>query len=893
MTDLNYHQAGSSPAARLASRLCAFTNRRMCSAVVSHFANRRLVFSIAAVSILSAKYIHIYAHITSLAAADVALWGPSFFAQDTALLLALRLLLDADLFAATGLLHASTTTLACFITVAQHMLASINISFFIVAGSELHWRNIGLAGDSSSWSVLLTGLLSCSVVFGVILITGWLLRDLTFALAGMAIDIIKLPLTFLLSKISSLRQPQRRQGASAFEYNHVPQKEFDLEDGSDEGDNEYHHQPESHGPAPSPSSLIGKKVTWLIHTVIGTLLVVQVVSFIVRPTESALVFMSWTPILLPVVDFAQSAPALGSVNPQHGQSIGHNQTALADPIRWDWLSRLDKPLAGFEDWYDPDAQHYNAAHDPLKISNMDDRLLAPLRGKLRDVHIRHIVLIKLESTRKDVFPIKKDGLIWQKLAETWNNGSFPEVVRKRLSTLTPTASFLTGDYNDGFEHNETRRRGGINANNDHTTATYTLKSVPGTLCGISPLVADFNVEYKHHVYQPCLPHIFNAFNSLRRGSNASAEGTGEREREREREDEDEDEDATGHEYTKYEWRNSFMMSVTNSFDKQDLLMPVLGYGDDEVIFKEYLQSDKAKFGKVTLPDINYYGMRESAIADYIEDAFKTAKKTDQRVFLTHLTSTAHHPFKMPDDETYVPLASGDALGDLSHYVNTVGFVDRWLGRILEILEEQGVSEETLVVLAGDHGISIAETGSITPYYQPHIANFHVPLVLSHPRLPVMDIDSAVSSTSILPTILDLLLETGSLSKAESKAARDLVRNYEGQSLLRPLHDASKQTGQANWQFTVSNPGRAQVATRSAQDARWRLIVPVVQDTEWRFTNVEKDPHEQHAILSFSFETLLRLIEQEHGSDAAKWTEQASFVTRWWVNENAKRWRFEP
>ncbi|KAG5916577.1 hypothetical protein E4U42_007593 [Claviceps africana] len=883
MTDWNYNQASSSLAARFASRRCAFTNRRMCLAVASRFANRRLVFSVAAVSILSAKCIHIYAHITSLAPADVALWGPSFFVQDTALLLALRLLLDAELpaFAAIACLRASATTLACFITAVQHVLASINISFFLVAGSELHWRNMGLAADSSSWSVLLTGLVSCSGVFGVILVTGWLLQDLCFTLAAMAIDTVKLPLTFLFRKISSLRQAQRQRRASAVEYDHVPQKEFDLEDGSDEGDDEYHYQGTSHEAALLPCSLVEKKVTWLVYTVMGTLLVVQGVSFIVRPTESALIFMSWTPILLPVIDFAHSAPTLGSLYPLHSQSMGwdlDNQTALADPIRWDWLPELGKPLAGFEDWYEPGAQHYNAAHDPLKMSNMDDDLLAPLRGKLRDVHIRHVVLIKLESTRKDVFPIKKGGLIWQKLAKTWDNGTFPDEVHERLSTLTKTARFLTGDYNDGFGHNETRRRGGINANNDHTAATYTLKSVPGTLCGISPLVADFNIEYKHHVYQPCLPHIFNAFNSLPR-SNDSAEGTGE--------------DATGRGYTEYKWSNSFMMSVTNSYDKQDLLMPVLGYADDEFIFKEYLQSDAAKFGKVTLPDINYYGMRESAIADYIEDAFKTARETNQRVFLTHLTSTAHHPFRMPDDEAYVPLASGDALEDLSHYVNTVGFVDRWLGRILEMLEEQGVSEETLVVLVGDHGISVAETASITPYYQPHIANFHVPLVLSHPRLPVMDIDSAVSSTSILPTILDLLVETGSLSRRESKAARDLVRNYEGQSLLRPLHDVSEQTGHAHWQFTVMNPGRAQVATRSARDARWRLIVPVVKDVEWRFTNVEEDPHEQDPILSFGFETLLQLIEEKHGSEAARWTEQALLVTRWWVDENARRWRFEP
>ncbi|KAG8407854.1 hypothetical protein J3458_020167 [Metarhizium acridum] len=869
MIDLPRRTAGSL-ASCLNSRRCVLTNRRLCLAFASRFANRRLVFSIAAVSILGAKWVHIYAHITALPTAEMARWGLSFFAQDTALLLMLRLLLDAELplFAAVGCLRFLATSLACVITFVQHVLASINISFFVVAGSELHWRNIGLAGDSSSWSVLLTGLVSCSIAFVAILIVGWLLQDFCFAFAGMALDIVKLPLTFLFSKIPYCS----RRSTTTVKYDYVPQKEIDIEDGSD-GDDEFTSvgKRKNLGPATLPEN----KIMWLLYTVIGILLVTQAVLAIVRPVESSLIFMSWTPILLPFIDFAHSSPTLAGLLPYYSQSIGwgwDNETALAEPIRWNWLPESETPLPGFEDWYEAEMDHYNAAHDPLKISNLEDDMLAPLRGKLGDVDIRHVVLIKLESTRKDVFPIKKDGQIWQKFAETWENGTLPDEVQERLSTLTQNANFLTGDYNDGFEHETTKRRGGLNVNNDHTTGTYTLKSLPGTLCGITPLVADFNVEYANHIYQPCLPHIFNAFNALDH-SNDSAKHTAE--------------------YTKYKWSNSFMMSVTNFYDKQDLLMPKMGYKEEELIHKEYLQSDEAKFGKNTMPEINYYGMAESAVEEYIRDAFKTANEKNERLFLSHLTSTAHHPFKMPDEETYVPLAPEGKLEDLSHYVNTIGFVDRWLGKILQIIEEEGSTNNTLVVMVGDHGLSVPETGAVTPYYQPNVGNFHVPLVMSHPKLPPIDINTPVNSISILPTILDLLIETGSLSQSERQAASDLVRNYEGQSLIRPLQTSSKHTGQADWQFTIMNTGRAQVATRSAREPNWRLVVPVIKDIEWRFTNLEKDPHEKDGVLSFDFVTFLHSVEKKYGSDAAKWAEEASFMTRWWVDENARRWRYTP
>lgn len=67
--------------------------------------------------------------------------------------------------------------------------------------------------------------------------------------------------------------------------------------------------------------------------------------------------------------------------------------------------------------------------------------------------------------------------------------------------------------------------------------------------------------------------------------------------------------------------------------------------------------------------------------------------------------------------------------------------------------------------------------------------------MSHPKLPYISIDDPVSSIQILPAIMDLLIGTKSLWLSEARAARNMVRNYESQSLLRPLQKFSKTTGQ--------------------------------------------------------------------------------------------------
>ncbi|KFY94454.1 hypothetical protein V500_03242 [Pseudogymnoascus sp. VKM F-4518 (FW-2643)] len=839
----------------VASRLLAM--RRLVLAVASWFINPRFVFAFATVSILGAKLVHIYSHLSALPTADLLQWGYSFFAQDMALMIIVRLLLDRPMFAVTGSwLRLSATTVAVLIVAYVAALATISISFFAVVGSEIHWRNIGFASNASSWALLLTGIGSFVLVLCGFVVLAWVFQDVAFLVAGYATDFVKWP----FANCTRIISPQ-------IKYSKIQQHDA----------KKYEETQGQHG---GSVGLDSKSWPWpcilrqLRYSLVGIALLAQVILHIFRPQAGSLTFMSWTSALLPFVDFRTSSN-LRQLQPLYGSAIDRNwdnRTALDVPIPLSWLPN-DSVLKGFEDWH-AGKQHYNAAMDPLKISNTEEDLLPLLRNKLGNVPIRHIMLILLESTRKDVFPIKKDELIWQRFANSFENKTLPEEARHRLETLTPYANFLTGDYDDGFEHDSKtkQRRGGLNFNDAYTTGTYTIKSMVGTLCGITPLVADFNLEYLHHIYQPCLPQILEAFSTLDRDND------------------------TDH-FTSYKWRSSFLESVILYFDNLELLMSTMGFPDENIISKEYLRGGSAKFGTVHLPDTNYFGMPEICLEDYIRDTFASAKQSNERVFLTHLTSTSHHPFAMPDNEPYVPLSKG--LDNLSHYVNSIGYDDRWLGRILDVLDEEGVSNETLVVLVGDHGLSLPENDIVASYYNPNVGSNHIPLVMSHPKLPPIDIDDAVSSLQILPTILDLLLETGSLSESAIQAARDLVDNYEGQSLVRPMrrNNQSNITGSSqahgDWQFTIINPGAAMLGVRDARPAYrgWRLVVPVDDNVRWRFTSMDSDPTEEHPTAGFDFGLFLRGVEKRHGIEAARWAEDGAFVARWWVEENSKRWRY--
>ncbi|KHN97941.1 sulfatase domain protein [Metarhizium album ARSEF 1941] len=852
------------------------TSRRVAVAIASRFINRRFAFTLAVVSVLGAKAVHIHTHITALSRVHLLRWGYSFFAQDLALLLIIRLLLDNWVFSVAPWLRVAATFAASVLLSFVISLGVINVSFFVVSGSEIHWRNVALAGDSSSWSMFLSGLLSLVLVGCLALVAGWVLQDAFFDLFGVGSDLVKWPAAAILPRIPGMN----RLSTQASNYDMVPQQDIEYGEEIDDLD--------SDGEAMlriSSAKAEFKAPNWrrwikpLLYLFIFVALTAQVILFFIRPHESSLIFMSWTSVLLPFVDFSNSSPNLDNLQPIYGSGIGRSWDNLTAVHNVSSPAGMPLSLArtlSFWQRYVPE-RRYSAANDPLKISNLEDNVLADLRDKLSEVPIRHVVLVFLESTRKDVFPVKKDGLVWRRLAQTFENGTLPEDAQKKLASLTPNANFITGDYDDGFPHSKdgARRRGGINFNNAFTPATYTLKSLVGTLCGTSPLVADFNLEVVHTHPAPCIPHVLDALNHIQ-GAN------GERD------------EKAGRAFLSDKWTSAFMQSVTMDFDSEKGLLEYMGYPRENLISKEYLKGEKGnlpKFGISPLPDVNYFGMPESPLEDYIRDAFVTAKEKKERLFLSHLTSTSHHPFGLPENETYVPVAHG--MEDFSRYINSIGYDDKWLGRILGVLEEQDVADETLVVMVGDHGLSMPENGLVSAYYNPNVGNLHVPLVISHPKLPVIDIDDAVTSLQILPTIMDLLVETGSLGPEHSRVVKSLTAgSYEGQTMIRRVRKSSE-TGQGDWQFTVINPGRAMVSVRDARQPHLRLVVPVIDNVEWRFTNLGADPTEEVPVQGFEFVSFLHSVEQMHGMGIARWVEEAAFISRWWIEDNSRRWRYGP
>lgn len=738
-------------------------------------------------------------------------------------------------------------------------LAAANISFYFQTGAEIHWRQAHyFHRDPAAIKTLLTGLTGMIVVEILFSAMAWLSTPYLY-------NWVRIPVRIVKETLAPLYRWTGKEKGDPKSYAQVAHQDWDEESSESESMLGL-HGPDKPLHNSRPRSSLAVRI--LVFLAAGLVLLLRCV----RPSDTAYSFLSQTVIVSPFekppTHKQTSSVDLPELDGDY--SWLYNHTALAAPSSLKWLP--PKELAGFRDWYeksDEHAVHYDPAQDPLRISNLDRDIIEPLRNALNngDVKIKHVFLLKLESTRDDVFPLRKESHLGELINKSYS-GRIPDDVEERLANLTRNAERLTGTPS-GFDHYNVEPYGGLHMTNAYTADTFTLKSILASTCGIAPLVVDFNREYLYHMYEPCMPQILSALGSLSNDSRS----------------------VESDDFTTWPWHSTFMQSIDDNYDNQDLLIPAMGFQDK--ITDKKITKDWAKKGGTPPDKFNFWGYPEHELRHYILKALKHAEKHHERLFLTHLTGQTHHPWDMPKDQDYEELISSSIFnhnGNINRYLNTIGVADRWLGEILEVLEEAGVADETLVVMVGDHGISLIEDGGVTPYDNPHVANFHVPMVFSHPRLPAINIDGRVTSLQILPTILDLLVESSSLDEKSTRAIKDLLPLYEGQSMIREL--VPEKDGKLDWQFTVMNTGATWLALRSAPKS-YRLVIPLVPDVEWRFSDVDLDPHEEHTLQSFSLLPLLEQVAREHGDEAVQWIKDAAHVAQWWVAENWSRYEYTP
>ncbi len=117
------------------------------------------------------------------------------------------------------------------------------------------------------------------------------------------------------------------------------------------------------------------------------------------------------------------------------------------------------------------------------------------------------------------------------------------------------------------------------------------------------------------------------------------------------------------------------------------------------------------------------------------------------------------------------------------YAASVGVIDDWIGKLLDILERRELTQNTVVIFCADHGEMLADHGLLEKKCM-YEASLRIPLVVSAPWMKQRKDSSALAQLmDLAPTCLEL---AGLNYNREDMDARSLLPILEGrEEALRP------------------------------------------------------------------------------------------------------------
>ena len=189
----------------------------------------------------------------------------------------------------------------------------------------------------------------------------------------------------------------------------------------------------------------------------------------------------------------------------------------------------------------------------------------------------------------------------------------------------------------------------------------------------------------------------------------------------------------------------------------------------------YLEFDRPLFAAIDAKDLHHADMSLKPWQRDIDNAgavnrFITERDKSKPFMSFFFFESTHARYDFPDssaiaspylkDVNYALMSRESLKKDVgefkNRYINASHHVDLQIGRILDTLEEQGLLENTIVVITGDHGEEFMEKGHWGHNAGFHEEQIHVPMVLHIPGRAPEEIPWLASHMDIIPALMSLL-----------------------------------------------------------------------------------------------------------------------------------------
>jgi arylsulfatase A-like enzyme len=175
-------------------------------------------------------------------------------------------------------------------------------------------------------------------------------------------------------------------------------------------------------------------------------------------------------------------------------------------------------------------------------------------------------------------------------------------------------------------------------------------------------------------------------------------------------------------------------------------------------------------------------------------------------------------------------------GLLEAYYASISYMDAQVGRVLDALEELGLSDNTIVVFTSDHGYLLGEHDK---FQKQHLfeESTRVPFIV---RVPWMNKHRG-KATKHITELIDLYPTLADLSGLKAP------KNLQGESMVPLLKDPSSDDWKKDLAFTISRSGGESIRTHDWRFTQWGYGAKGMELYDRRkdpgeFTNLAGDPN---------------------------------------------------
>ncbi|MDF2837935.1 MAG: hypothetical protein K0Q63_3575 [Paenibacillus sp.] len=198
--------------------------------------------------------------------------------------------------------------------------------------------------------------------------------------------------------------------------------------------------------------------------------------------------------------------------------------------------------------------------------------------------------------------------------------------------------------------------------------------------------------------------------------------------------------------------------VTNTFHVNDVtfwdrnrMYPALGF--TKYYDKPFFENDK----------FNALGASDEEMYRVGFDVLQQHHKEGKPFYAQFITTSSHHPFWIPEKFKKIDVPQSLKKTQLGYYIEATNYTDYALGLLIDNLKQNGMWEDTMLVVYGDHfGIQEKEAApefveeQLGINYDNRIARFNVPLLIHVPGVEGASSKQVGGQLDIMATVSNLL-----------------------------------------------------------------------------------------------------------------------------------------